>query len=92
LKRCQTVPGYVSFDDVLDEAFGRKCRSKSAQLLARMQAGGSAYEPPRHKRRSPDPLLGTRRGSFMHRLVVEYLSPCLDFLGRIVFPAGGSAS
>jgi hypothetical protein len=92
LKRCQTAPGYVSFDDVLDEAFGRKGRSKSAQLLAQMQAGGSAYEPPRRKRcRSPDPL-GTRRGRFMHRLVVEYLSPCLDFLGSVVFPAGGSAS
>jgi hypothetical protein len=70
LKRCRTAPGYVSFDDVLHEAFGRRGRSRSAQLLARLQAGGSAYEPP---------LGHTRRGSFMHRLVRRYLSPCLDF-------------
>jgi hypothetical protein len=82
LKRCQTAPGYVSLDDVLHEAFGRRGRRRSAQLLARLQAGGSAYEPPRgHTRRSSaGPLSTRRRGSFMHRLVSRYLSPCLDFL------------
>lgn len=104
IKRCQTAPGYVSFDDIIggDEAFARWREADGViishplvRTASRLYALTDATDrQPRHSRPSPGPF-GTRRGSALHWIAKRYLGPCLGFLASALFcrsPASATCS
>ncbi|KQJ82544.1 hypothetical protein BRADI_5g09575v3 [Brachypodium distachyon] len=88
LKRRQTAPGYVSFEDVIgskefrEGMSGRRPEAGIRDPLVR--TASRLYSRPRHRRPSPGPL-GTRRGGSMHRFIKLFLSPSFHFIAK-VFP------
>ncbi|KAL6650639.1 hypothetical protein ACP70R_009564 [Stipagrostis hirtigluma subsp. patula] len=86
LKRRETAPGYVSFEDVIGSEEFREGSARPPEAgitdplvrtASRLYLRGAPQ--PRHRRRSPGPL-GTRRGSALHVLVKKYVNPCLGFV------------
>uniref|UniRef100_K3YBR3 Uncharacterized protein n=1 Tax=Setaria italica TaxID=4555 RepID=K3YBR3_SETIT len=85
LRRYETAPGYVSFEDMSDTAAfrdssGRPPEAAISDPLVRSASRLYACEAFRRlqprRQRSPGPL-GTHRGSAMHGLVKKYCAPLL---------------